>query len=123
MPEDIGTQKWIDASNVALARLQHQPDETTRLEIAVELKSDAGSSYFSLVIDNNGARLEPGSVPGSQVGIVIDRQLAAAINQGTISVAEAIENDGIKIKGNAGNFINSVDILSRLAKSLSTILA
>ena len=123
MPEDIGTQKWIDASNATLARLQNPPGEATKLEVAVELKSDTGSSYFSLVIDDDGARLEPGSTSGSRVGIVIDRQLAVEINQGTKSVAEVIENGGIKIKGNAGSLADSADLLSRLAKSLSTILA
>ncbi|TAN29815.1 MAG: hypothetical protein EPN30_01740 [Actinomycetota bacterium] len=121
MPEDIGTQQWIDASNAILARLSGQSPEGANLELAIELKSDSGSSFFSLVIDNSGIRLDPGSSGGCSVGITIDSQLAAQINQGTSSIAEAISIGSVKIRGDVEQLVKSAEDLSRLSKSLSAI--
>lgn len=124
MGEEIGSKQWISNSNQTLSRLSTGMGDTqSSLCLEVELRSEGANTSFSLIVGPRGARLEEGTGAKCDVSLLVERNVAAQLNDGTKSVAEAIASGDIKIKGNVDKLVNAGDLLAYLAKALGPVLS
>lgn len=123
MAEEIGTPQWIAKSNETLSRLPlDSPIPGEDLTLVIEIRSNQGGTSFSLRVGKDGPRLGPVKDREESPTLILDRKTARELHEGTQSVAEAISEGSIKIKGKVERLVDAGDTLSRFAKALATIL-
>ncbi len=124
MGEEIGSIQWITSSNKILSRLSSGKfKDPNSFCLEIELRSEGAGKSFSLIIGPSGARLEAGAATKCDVSLIVDRKVAAQLNEGSKSVAQAIASGDIKVKGNVDGLVNAGDLLADLTKALGPIMA
>ncbi len=123
MDEKIGTPQWITKNNEILSKLHlDSPLPGGDITLVIEIRSDQGDTSFSLRVGKDGPRLGPvGHIEDSPT-LILDQKTAHELHEGTKSVAEAISEGSVKIKGKVESLVDAGDTLSRFAKALATIL-
>ncbi len=123
MDEEIGTQQWIAKSNEILSKLHlNSPIPGEDLTVVIEIRSDQGVTSFSLRVGKDGPRLGPAGDLEDSPTLILDQKTAVQLHEGSKSVAEAISEGGIKIKGKVESLVDTGDTLASFAKALATIL-
>lgn len=121
MTTGVGTPDWISKNNEYLRSLETEVStQFLPFEFGIELKEDNHS--FTLRIESTEVKLVPGITSSCEVMAKLSSQTAEQINQGEISVAEAISDGEIKISGNLTKLLESHTLLSQLAASLQRVL-